>query len=289
MLVGILIIVGTVLYHVGGPLEGITALAALPPDERANNGFAALSGADAGWFVISLVMVTSVAVWAQPQMMQRHFAVASQKQMAGTTALAMIVLTVLVGGAYFAAALSRLILPEVAHPDEVMPLLVRTLLPHAGMQLFVLAIVSASASTATALYHIAAVAFAEDVPARKINRTSWLFGVALCVLISAGCAQIKGQLIALLCATSWSIVGATVLVPYVALVRFNKQNSAAAMCSSLIGFVSCLFWYLCVYKSTAVIPSLLPAGQGLPPFFIGLGCSILGWGLGSFRSNPKAI
>jgi SSS family solute:Na+ symporter len=286
MLLGILVIVGAVLWRVDGPLSGIAALTALPPDARADNGFGALSGGETGWFIISLVLVTSVAVWAQPQMMQRHFALASHGQLARTSALAMLVLTLLVGGIYFAASLSRLFLPEISHPDEVIPLLVRTLLPHVGMELFILAVVSASLSTATALYHIAAVAVAEDVPARKSTRVAWIFGVSLCILISGGCAQIKGQLIALLCATSWSMVGATALVPYLALVVFQRRNPMAAWGSACLGFSACLAWYLLVSRSTALVPSLLPSLAGIPPFFVGIGASLFGWGAGSLLSFP---
>ncbi|MDL2316959.1 sodium:solute symporter family protein [Desulfovibrio sp. OttesenSCG-928-A18] len=280
MLVGIVLLVGAVFYRVGGPVQGIADLAALPPDALANNGFAALSSGEAGLFILSLVFVTSVAVWAQPQMIQRHFAISSLGQLRRTTVLAMLVLTLLVGGAYFASALSRLILPEVPNPDVAMPMLVKTLLPHAGMQVFVLAVVSASLSTATALYHIAAIAMAEDLPARKVTRGTWILAIGVCILISGGCAQIKGQLIALLCTTSWSIVGATVLVPYVALVRFEKRNAGAAWCSAIAGFVTCLGWYLLVYRSTALVEPVFVTGASIPPFFPGLSVSLLGWFLG---------
>ena len=141
----------------------------------------------------------------------------------------MFILTVLVGGAYFAAALSRLILPEVASPDQVMPKLVQMLLPEFALHIFVLAIVSASLSTATGIYHIAVSALSEDLRGRPSNRLSWFTGIAICVLVSGGCAQIKGQLVALLCTTSWSIVGAMALVPYVALVRFRTPQRQGSM------------------------------------------------------------
>ena len=141
MLMGILMLAGAVLIKVGGPLAGIRGLARLAPTIQANHGFTALSGGDQGLFILSLTVVTSVAVWAQPQMIQRHFALASPKQLTRITPLAMLILTVLVGGAYFIAALSRLILPEVSSPDAVMPMLVRMLLPEFALQLFVLAIV----------------------------------------------------------------------------------------------------------------------------------------------------
>jgi len=288
MLVGIVLIVGAVLHKVGGPIQGMADLAALPPDRFANNGFLSLSSGEAGLFILSLVAVTSIAVWAQPQMIQRHFAIASPKQIKRSTPLAMFVLTVLVGGTYFVASLSRLLLPEVASPDEVMPRLVSMVLPHMGMQLFVLAIVSASLSTATALFHIAASSVSEDVPGRRGTRRSWLVGIVLCILVSGGCAQLEGQLVALLCTTSWSVIGAAALAPYLMLVRGNRRNPLAAWTSAVSGFVACLGWYLCVYASTAVIHLDAGAWKSMPPFFVGLSCSLAGWWLGALVSRRKA-
>ncbi|MCC8193314.1 MAG: sodium:solute symporter family protein [Deltaproteobacteria bacterium] len=284
MLAGILMIVGAVLVKTGGPLQGLSDLALLPPTRLATNGFVSLSGGGAGLFILSLVVVTSVAVWAQPQMIQRHFALASRTQARRVAPLAMLILTVLVGGTYFAAALSRLILPDVANPDAVMPLLVRQILPGAGLHLFVLAIVSASLSTTTALFHIASLAIAEDVPARKSTPRTWRLGVALCVLISALCAQADGSLIAILCTTSWSVVGSAALVPYIALVVFGKRHAPAAWSSVVGGLSTCLFWYLCVYGPTAAVtplPMLAESAFGqIPPFFVGVLFAVAGWGAG---------
>ncbi|MDL2279166.1 sodium:solute symporter family protein [Desulfovibrio sp. OttesenSCG-928-G11] len=288
MLVGITLLVATVIRLAGGPVEGVARLAELGPTELANNGFAAISGGGQGLFIISLVMVTSVAVWAQPQMIQRHFALSSRDQLSRIAPLAMLVLTLLVGGAYFAASLSRLILPEVQSPDQVMPMLVRMVLPEAGVQLFVLAVVSASLSTATALFHIASLALAEDVPGRKAGSGAWLLGVALCVIISGVCAQAEGGLIALLCTTSWSVVGATALVPYLALVRFGSRRKIAAWCASSAGLGVCLFWYLCVQGSAPLLSLPAPLAV-LPPFFAGLGSSLLGWGCGLLCENMAQL
>ena len=190
----------------------------------------------------------------------------------------MLVLTVLVGGAYYVASLARLFMPEVASPDDVMPALVKMLLPDIGLQLFVLAIVSASLSTATAIFHIAVAAIAEDLPGRKTSRGMWFAGIVFCVLLSGGCAQIKGQIIAMLCTTSWSIVGAMALVPYVALVRFGRRNAGAAWASAACGFFSCLAWYLIAYGPTSIWgPQLGSVAAGIPPFFVGFLFSWIGW------------
>ena len=93
-------------------------------------------------------------------------------------------------------------------------------------------------------------------------------------------AQIKGQIIAMLCTTSWSIVGSTVLVAYVALVRFGKRSGLAAWCSCGAGFVSCMLWYLMTHPQFAVLPMPWPSLSALPPFFVGFGFSLAGWGLG---------
>ncbi|WP_308775826.1 sodium:solute symporter family protein [uncultured Bilophila sp.] len=290
MLVGMLMLVWAIFSKVGGPWEGMQALAALPPSDLANNGFVSLSGGERGLFILSLVVVTSIAVWAQPQMMQRHFAIADPRQLKKTTPLAMFILTVLVGGAYFAAALSRLILPEVASPDQVMPKLVQTLLPEFALHIFVLAIVSASLSTATGIYHIAVSALSEDLRGRPSNRLSWFAGIAICVLVSGGCAQIKGQLVALLCTTSWSIVGAMALVPYVALVRFGRRNAGAAWASAACGFFSCLVWYLIAYGPTSIWgPQFGSVAAGIPPFFVGFLFSWIGWAAASALSESPAL
>lgn len=289
MLAGIVMVAGAVLAAVGGPLDGLSQLAALPPSNLATNGFTALSGGEPGLFILSLVAVTSVAVWAQPQMVQRHFALASKKQARRIAPLAMLVLTVLVGGSYFSAALSRLILPDVPNPDDVMPLLVRQILPGPGLHLFVLAVVSASLSTATSLFHIAALAVAEDIPGRKTTPGAWKVGVVLCVLVSALCAQVEGGLIAVLCATSWGVVGSAALVPYIMLVRFGKRNARAALWSVAWGLAACGTWYMCLYAPTAVwIPAgpLFAALGQIPPFFAGVFFSLAGWITGAATTLP---
>ena len=277
MLVGMVMLTCAVFSKVGGPLSGMAQLAALPPAGPANTGFVSLADGSQGWFIVSLVIVTSVAVWAQPQMIQRHFALLSARQVDKITPLAMLVLTVLVGGAYYVACLGRLFMPEVASPDEVMPMMVKMLLPDIGLQVFVLAIVSASLSTASAIYHIAVSAISEDLRGKKASKESWLAGIIFCVLLSAGCAQIKGQLIAMLCTTSWSVVGSTVLVSYVALVRFGKRSARAAWISSVTGFLVCMFWYLSADPKFAILPCPWPEMAKIPPFFIGFAVSLAGW------------
>ena len=289
MLLGMIMLVVAVLDKVGGPWSGLLALAELEPTKMANNGFVSVSDGGQGLFVWSLVIVTSFAVWAQPQMIQRHFAIASPLQLKKTTPLAVLVLTVLVGGTYFAASLSRLFLPDMASPDQVMPALVHMLLPDFALQLFVLAIVSASLSTATAIFHIAVAALSEDMRGSRSTRLTWLLGIIVCVLMSGGCAQIKGQLVSILHTTSWSVIACMALVPYIALVRFGRQDKRAAWVSAVAGFVTCLGWYLLAYPPTAIWGPLFGStAASIPPFFIGFAFSVGGWFLAAAKSPVTA-
>ena len=84
----------------------------------------------------------------------------------------------------------------------------------------------------------------------------------------------------MLCTTSWSIVGSTVLVSYMALVRFGKRSRLAAWCSCTAGFAGCMLWYLTAHPQFAILPLDWPPLTATPPFFVGFALSLGGWLLG---------
>jgi Na+/pantothenate symporter len=187
-------------------------------------------------------------------------------------------MAVVVGGAFAAGAFSRLVLgPEAGHPDTIMPQLVMRLLPPIGRELFTLAILSASLSTASALLHIIAGSLGHDVFRRRLNGGTWFSVVAASAVASGLVALKSSQLIALICATSWTLLASALLVPYVSLVLFSRGGitggSAACWGSSLAGLSGSLAWYGLGYLPT----SKGLAGFGAPgmlgsvhPFVIGL-------------------
>lgn len=283
MLGGVLVLVGAALAYLGGPAAAMKGLAGLPATIEADRGFLALSSGSRGLFVITLVMVTSVGVWAQPQLIQRHFALSSRREAARAMPLAMLALTVVVGGAYFSGALSRLILgPEVVSPDRVIPDMVRLLLPETGRHLFTLAIVSASLSTASALIHIAAASFGADLRRNPMSRSSWSMAVVGAALASGLLAFQSGQIVALMCTMSWTLVASAGLVPYLALL-LGRGGVRTTWISALTGLGVAVGWYLLVYAPSAQIPVLVEQFGVLArihPFFPGLFASTCGLFLG---------
>ena len=254
MIIGVGALFFTTLKAVGGPAAGLRALSELPPTDGANNGFMALSSGKGGLNVIFLTIVTSVGIWAQPQLIQRHFALRGAAEARKTAPLAVLALSVVVGGSYFASALSRLILGDgITNPDIVLPTLVSTLLPALGQQIFALAVVSASLSTASALLHISSGSLGRDVLGKHLDGWSW----RCVVLISTACSGLfalkTSSVIALICATSWTLLACAILAPYLMLlIQGNGAGKAAAVLSSLGGFISSIIWFCFGYAATSL-------------------------------------
>jgi SSS family solute:Na+ symporter len=297
MIVGVGALVISLLKEIGGPITGIQALAALPPTEAANNGFLSLSSGPAGLNIIFLAIVTSVGIWAQPQMIQRHFALKSVQETKKAAPLAMLALSVVVGGAYFASALSRLILgPGITNPDIVLPTLVHRLLPTFGQHLFALAIVSASLSTASALLHIASGSLGRDVFKKHLTGWSWRGVVIICTVCSGLFALKSSSIIALICATSWTLLACAILVPYLALlIQGPKAGSSAALMSSLGGLAGTAAWYLLAYRSTSMgITGLSAPGiiGAIHPILPGVAASFISFAMfakkGTFRVREES-
>lgn len=297
MIVGVGALVLSLLKEIGGPVAGLQALAALPPTDAANNGFMSLSSGPAGLNIIFLTIVTSVGIWAQPQMIQRHFALKSVQETRKAAPLAMLALSVVVGGAYFASALSRLVLgPGITNPDIVLPTLVHKLLPIFGQQLFALAIVSASLSTASALLHIASGSLGRDVFKKHLTGWSWRIVVIFCTACSGIFALKSSSIIALICATSWTLLACSILVPYLALlIQGPRAGSSAALMSSLGGLAGTAAWYLLAYKPTSMgisgisAPGIIGA---IHPILPGVAASFAAFALfarkGTFRLGEES-
>lgn len=290
MVLGVGMLVIALLKAVGGPVAGIQALAAMPPTEGANRGFMALSDGPTGLNIIFLTIVTSVGIWAQPQLIQRHFALKSAAETKKTAPMAMLALSVVVGGAYFASALSRLLLgSEITNPDTVMPTLVHMLLPAFGQQLFALAIVSASLSTASALLHIASGSLGRDVFGRQLSGWSWRIVVILCTAFCGLFALKSSSIIALICTTSWTLLACAIIVPYLALlIQGPKAGPSAAFMSSVCGFAGTIAWYLFAYAPTSskiagfAAPGILGA---MHPILPGVLISFMTFMLFSFKAG----
>ena len=298
MTVGVSLLVYGALREVGGLSAGLASLAALPPTETANNGYLALSSGPAGLNIISLMLVTSVGMWAQPQIMQRHFALKDRAEATRIIPMSMLVIAVLLGGALLVGSLSPVILGTGAiSADQVIPAIVRLVMPAWGIQIFALAIVSASLSTASALLHVSCACLGRDVLAGRLDGWKWRLAV-ICGALTAGLvAQHSSSIIAVICATSWTLVAAAMWIPYlVLLLKGPGLPARLGWSASLVGIVGSLAWYFLAYAPT----SLKYTGLAVPglvghihPMLVGMLCSAAGLGLalapGLIRRRGAAV
>lgn len=278
MSLGVLVLLLGALRYVGGLGAAFEALAALPPTPQANNGFLALSSGAGGMNIIFLMLITSVGVWAQPQLIQRHFALKDKDEARSIIPMVMLIIGLLLGGALFVGGMSQIILgPEPISPDKVIPTIVRLVMPEAGVQLFALAIVSASLSTASALLHVSCATLGRDVLGKKLEGWSWRAAV-LCGSLAAGAfALYSSSIIATICATSWTLVASAMWAPYLALLLPGlKLDKSVGWMSSLSGTVAALAWYFFGYAPTALHYSGMSAGgllEHVHPMLVGILCS----------------
>ena len=287
----ILLLVGTI-KAVGGVSAGLNSLAQMPPTPEADQGFLAMSSGSGSLTVVFLALVTSVGIWAQPQLIQRHFALKDKTAARRAAPLAVLVIGLIVGGAYFAAALSRVILPAPGSPDQVIPTLVTLLLPAFGQQLFVIAIVSASLSTASALLHIAASGLGEDFRGRRLSGAAWVAVVICCALGAGICAKVSSQIIAAICTISWTLLAAALMVPYLALLIWGRQSPLRGWLPTLSGLGSALAWYAIGYGPTSrALTGLAAPGfwAALHPMVIGLTVSLAAFGVAVLCERRPAL
>lgn len=285
MTIGVLLLLFGALRHVGGLGAVMDGLAALPPTGKANNGFLAVSSGAEGMNLFFVMLVLSVGMWAQPQIMQRHFALKSRDEARRIIPIVMLVLTVLLGSAYFVGGMSRLLLgPDVSSPDVVIPTIVRMVLPEIGVQLFTLAVVSAALSTASALLHVSCAALGQDMLGRRLTGWSWRAVVVAGAFASGFFAIHSSSIIAIICSTSWTLIAATTWLPYMALlINGIGIDSRSGWLASLTGMFGAIGWYFLGYAPTSVGFSGISApgflGQ-LHPMIVGISASACGLALG---------
>ncbi len=144
MLVGIVAVILAVLNGHGGFLEAVKSLSTIPSDNPVTAGqqgaFASFFGPDP-MGLMYVIILTSLGTWGLPQMVQKFYAIKSEKAVATGTIVSTFFAVVIAGGSYFLGGFARLIdvekVSRVAEDgtiammyDHVMPELLTSLRSH---------------------------------------------------------------------------------------------------------------------------------------------------------------
>ena len=151
MLVGIVLVIAAVLSQNGGFIGSLDALANVTAEGAAPGAFNSFFGPDPlGLFFV--VVLTSLGTWGLPQMLQKFYAIKSEKDINKGTIISTVFALVVAGGCYFLGGFGRLsnIDVTVLGYDAIIPSMLENL-PDILIGIVIVLVLSASMSTLSSL------------------------------------------------------------------------------------------------------------------------------------------
>ena len=254
MLVGIIAVVGAVMQLKGGFMESLTSLSQIEADSSAMEGaFTSFFGPDPGG-LLGVVILTSLGTWGLPQMVQKFYAIKSEKDIHIGTMVSTAFAIIVAGGSYFLGGFGRLFQdviewnPETGEPvyDSIMPSML-SLLPDLLIAIVVMLVLSASMSTLSSLVLTSSSVLTLDLidgtmvkkmpEEKKVYVMRWL--IVFFIIISAVIALIQYKssvtFIAQLMGISWGALAGAFLGPFLYSLYWKGVTKAAVWVSFGVG------------------------------------------------------
>ena len=197
--------------------------------------------------LLSLILLTSFGVWALPQTIHKYYAVRDDKAIMQGTIVSTLFALIIGFGAYFTGALA-VYFPEVAGvgADNVIPEMLKIVIPTGLIGVIAVLILSASMSTLSSVSLASASVVAVDIYKGKIDpnasdkKVNWtmkilcLVFVAISVVLAVLNEKFKISAIAYLMGLSWGVLAGCFMGPYVLGLLWKKVTKPAVW-SSIIG------------------------------------------------------
>ena len=256
MTIGVVILLVSTIQKGGGLPNIITALKAIDPKLTAPVGPPGIIP------LLSLIMLTSVAPFAMPQLLQKFYAIKDKRSvrigMFASTAFALLV----AGIAYFTGALTRIFLNPIDNPeafangkpvfDALMPEMLITVIPSALTVVILLLILAASMSTLASLVLISSTSITKDIYKGFVNRkandkqlTSLVrIGSIFFILLSMILAFMKPAVIVTILSVSWGAIASVFLGPFIWGIFNKKVTRLGAIAGSVGGLAICLILFV---------------------------------------------
>lgn len=257
MLFGIATVILAVLKSNGGFLEALNRLAMVSDQSVSPQPgvFASFFGPDP-LNLLGVVILTSLGTWGLPQMVQKFYAIKSEKAISKGTIISTLFAVVVSGGCYFLGGFGRLYSGSVDIASEgydaIIPAMISNLSP-ALIGLVVILVLSASMSTLSSLVMASSSTLTidflkghiiKDMGEKKqllIIRILIVVFIALSVIIAI--IQYKGNItfIAQLMGVSWGALAGAFLAPFLYGLYWKKTTASAVWASFIFGsgFMTC--------------------------------------------------
>src|SRR5512136_68004 len=208
--------------------------------------------------LIALVVLTSVAPFAMPQLVQKFYAIKDERAIKRGMIASTFFSLLIAGAAYFTGASARLFLTPENAPgafaapkpvfDVLMPEFLARVVPPSLSILMLLLILSASMSTLAALVLISSSSVVKDlyagfvntaVPDRTLTRMMRILS-AVFILLSVVLAYLRPATIVAILSVSWGAIGSFFLGPFVWGLISKKATRFGAIGSAILGLGTCL-------------------------------------------------
>ncbi len=253
MIVGIVAVIGAVLSGNGGFMGSIKTLAQVSAPEVSDmpGVFASFFGPDP-LGLLFVVILTSLGTWGLPQMVQKFYAIKSEKDITKGTIISTLFAIVVAGGCYFLGGFGRLFQNQLnvtnGIPEGGYDAIVPTMLSGLGdilVGVVIVLVLSASMSTLSSLVLTSSSTLTldliKDFMGKKANDKNLVVImrvlIAVFIVISAFIAINKDSLgyIADMMGISWGALAGAFLAPFLMGLYWKKATKAACVASFVFG------------------------------------------------------
>ncbi|MBQ4087933.1 MAG: sodium:solute symporter [Clostridia bacterium] len=250
MLGGIVAVIAAVLSQNGGFMESLNGLAAIEGEGLAPGAYNSFFGPEP-LNLLFVVILTSLGTWGLPQMVQKFYAIKSEKDISKGTIISTLFAMVVAGGCYFLGGFGRLfsnLLGNGATPeggfDNVIPTMLGNL-PDILIAVVIVLVLSASMSTLSSLVLASSSTLTLDLLKGHVvkNMTEkkqvliMRVLIAVFIAISAFIAINKDKLSAIadMMGISWGALAGAFLAPFLFGLYWKKATKASVWVSFIFG------------------------------------------------------
>lgn len=261
MLFGIIAVIVAVLKSQGGFLAALDSLGRVsdPAVSETPGVFASFFGPDP-INLLGVVLLTSLGTWGLPQMVQKFYAIKSEKSISTGTVISTIFAIIVAGGCYFLGGFGRLFSDKVNVAAEGFDSIIPTMLsglPTVLIAIVVILVLSASMSTLSSLVLTSSstltLDFLKDGLKIKMSEKTQLLTMRMLIivfiLISVVIAIVQYNsnvtFIAQLMGVSWGALAGAFLAPFLYGLYWKRATSAGCWASfifSSLVMIANIFW-----------------------------------------------
>ena len=276
MLVGIVAVIAAVLNSKGGFMEALNGLAQVsdPEVSKIPGVFNSFLGPDPV-NLLGVVLLTSLGTWGMPQMVQKFYAIKSEKAINKGMVISTVFAMVVAGGCYFLGGFGRLFSDRVDIAadgyDSIIPAMLSDLSPFL-IAIVVVLVLSASMSTLSSLVLASSstltLDFIKGTIVKDLSQKKQLFimrvliAVFIAISVVIAIVQYKSDVtfIAQLMGVSWGALAGAFLAPFLFGLYWKKTTVPAVWVSFLFSTVVMLANIMCKDLFPVLLRSPINAG-----------------------------